>query len=155
MHTDMGYLYNKELNALSLMDNDRQGRKFPTVAGYCEKWLVMQSTNVRTTTLTDYIFMFCPCDPELQRSFSLQENLWRATFGSALQESDATNMWPKRTPIISANPIRVRHQKARPSHVYSLGFRVTLHQFPYALLQVSFIWGGPQNRATPYRSQKQ
>ena len=29
-------------------------RKTPTVAEYCEKWLLMQSVHVRATTLTDY-----------------------------------------------------------------------------------------------------
>ena len=29
-------------------------RKSPTVAEYCEKWLLMQSVHVRATTLTDY-----------------------------------------------------------------------------------------------------
>ena len=47
-------LYDKELDALSQLDDDRQRRKSPTVADYCEKWLVMQSAHVRTTTLTDY-----------------------------------------------------------------------------------------------------
>ena len=47
-------LYDKELDTLSQMDDDRQRRKSPTVADYCEKWLVMQSAHVRTTTLTDY-----------------------------------------------------------------------------------------------------
>ena len=28
--------------------------KTPTVAEYCEKWLLMQSVHVRATTLTDY-----------------------------------------------------------------------------------------------------
>ena len=47
-------LYDKELDTLSQVDDDRQRRKSPTVADYCEKWLVMQSAHVRTTTLTDY-----------------------------------------------------------------------------------------------------
>lgn len=47
-------LYDKELDTLSQMEDDRQRRKSPTVADYCEKWLVMQSAHVRTTTLTDY-----------------------------------------------------------------------------------------------------
>ena len=47
-------LYDKELDTLSQVDYDRQRRKSPTVADYCEKWLVMQSAHVRTTTLTDY-----------------------------------------------------------------------------------------------------
>lgn len=47
-------LYDKELDTLSQMDDDRQRRGSPTVADYCEKWLVMQSAHVRTTTLTDY-----------------------------------------------------------------------------------------------------
>ncbi len=29
-------------------------RKSPTVAEYCEKWLLMQSVHIRATTLTDY-----------------------------------------------------------------------------------------------------
>lgn len=34
-------LYDKELDTLSQVDDDRQRRKSPTVADYCEKWLVM------------------------------------------------------------------------------------------------------------------
>lgn len=47
-------LYDKELSALEQIDNDTFCRKSPTVAEYCERWLVMQSASVRTTTLTDY-----------------------------------------------------------------------------------------------------
>ena len=47
-------LYNKELNALEQIDNDTFCRKSPTVAEYCEKWLLMQSVHVRATTMTDY-----------------------------------------------------------------------------------------------------
>ena len=47
-------LYNKELDALEKIDNEQFRKKSPTVAEYCEKWLLMQSVHVRTTTLTDY-----------------------------------------------------------------------------------------------------
>lgn len=47
-------LYDKELKALEQVDNDTFNRKSPTVAEYCEKWLLMQSVHVRATTLTDY-----------------------------------------------------------------------------------------------------
>ena len=47
-------LYNKETNALEQIDNATFHRKSPTVAEYCEKWLLMQSVHVRATTLTDY-----------------------------------------------------------------------------------------------------
>ena len=47
-------LYDKELEALEQIDNATFHRKSPTVAEYCEKWLLMQSVHVRATTLTDY-----------------------------------------------------------------------------------------------------
>lgn len=47
-------LYDKELDALEQMDTFTLQRKSPTVAEYCEKWLLMQSAHVRATTLTDY-----------------------------------------------------------------------------------------------------
>lgn len=47
-------LYDKELGALGKIDNDTFCRKSPTVADYCEKWLLMQSVHVRATTLIDY-----------------------------------------------------------------------------------------------------
>ena len=47
-------LYDKELGALEQIDNDTFCRKSPTVADYCEKWLLMQSVHVRATTLIDY-----------------------------------------------------------------------------------------------------
>lgn len=47
-------LYDKETEALEQIDNDTFRRKSPTVAAYCEKWLMMQSVHVRATTLTDY-----------------------------------------------------------------------------------------------------
>ena len=46
--------YDKELGALEQIDNDTFCRKSPTVADYCEKWLLMQSVHVRATTLIDY-----------------------------------------------------------------------------------------------------
>ena len=47
-------LYDKELEALEQIDNATFRRKSPTVAEYCEKWLLMQSVHIRATTLTDY-----------------------------------------------------------------------------------------------------
>ena len=47
-------LYNQETIALEQIENATFHRKTPTVAEYCEKWLLMQSVHVRTTTLTDY-----------------------------------------------------------------------------------------------------
>ena len=47
-------LYNKETIALEQIENATFHRKTPTVAEYCEKWLLMQSVHVRTTTLKDY-----------------------------------------------------------------------------------------------------
>ncbi len=47
-------LYNKETIALEQIENATFHRKTPTVAEYCEKWLLMQSVHVRTTPLTDY-----------------------------------------------------------------------------------------------------
>lgn len=47
-------LYDKEMATLEQIDNATFRRKSPTVAEYCEKWLLMQSVHIRTTTLTDY-----------------------------------------------------------------------------------------------------
>lgn len=47
-------LYDKELAALEQIDNASFRRKSPTVAEYCEKWLLLQSAHVRATTLIDY-----------------------------------------------------------------------------------------------------
>ena len=47
-------LYDKELEALEQIENATFRRKSPTVAEYCEKWLLMQSVHIRATTLTDY-----------------------------------------------------------------------------------------------------
>lgn len=47
-------LYEKELAALEKVDSATFRRTSPTVAEYCEKWLLMQSVHVRATTLTDY-----------------------------------------------------------------------------------------------------
>ncbi len=47
-------LYDKEMKALKQIDSATFRRKSPTVAEYCEKWLLMQSVHVRATTLTDY-----------------------------------------------------------------------------------------------------
>lgn len=47
-------LYDKEMETLEKIDNATFRRKSPTVAEYCEKWLILQSVHVRATTLTDY-----------------------------------------------------------------------------------------------------
>lgn len=47
-------LYDKEVAALEQIDNASFRRKSPTVAEYCEKWLLLQSAHVRATTLIDY-----------------------------------------------------------------------------------------------------
>ena len=47
-------LYQRETLALEQIENATFHRKTPTVAEYCEKWLLMQSVHVRVTTLTDY-----------------------------------------------------------------------------------------------------
>ena len=47
-------LYDKEMATLEQIDNASFRRKSPTVAEYCEKWLLLQSAHVRATTLIDY-----------------------------------------------------------------------------------------------------
>ncbi len=47
-------LYDKEMEALEQNDNSVFHRKSPTVAEYCEKWLMLQSVHVRANTLIDY-----------------------------------------------------------------------------------------------------
>ena len=44
-------LYDKELEIQELISTNTYQRKTPTVAEYCEKWLLMQSVHVRSTTL--------------------------------------------------------------------------------------------------------
>ena len=47
-------LYEKERIALIEIENTTFRRLSPTVEEYCEKWLLMQSVHVRSTTMTDY-----------------------------------------------------------------------------------------------------
>ena len=47
-------LYNKETLALEQIENATFHRKTPTVAEYCEKWLLMQSAKVSASTLRGY-----------------------------------------------------------------------------------------------------
>ena len=47
-------LYEKEIKALEHGSGLLSRRGAPTVAEYCEKWLLMQSANVRAKTLIDY-----------------------------------------------------------------------------------------------------
>ena len=39
---------------MELIKNDTFRKHSPTVAEYCEKWLMLQSIHIRATTLTDY-----------------------------------------------------------------------------------------------------
>ena len=47
-------LYEKVAEAKRQIEEAIFRRETPTVAEYCEKWLLMQSTRIRFTTLTDY-----------------------------------------------------------------------------------------------------
>ncbi len=47
-------LYDRVIEAREQIENNTFRRSSPTVKEYCEKWLLMQSAQVRTTTLTDY-----------------------------------------------------------------------------------------------------
>lgn len=47
-------LYEKVQDAKRQIEESKFRRATPTVAEYCEKWLLMQSANVRVTTLGDY-----------------------------------------------------------------------------------------------------
>ena len=47
-------LFDKVANAQHQFDTNTFRRNSPTVAEYCEKWLLMQSAHVRATTLIDY-----------------------------------------------------------------------------------------------------
>lgn len=47
-------LYEKVQEAKRQIEECRFRRSTPTVKEYCEKWLQMQSANIRTTTLIDY-----------------------------------------------------------------------------------------------------
>ena len=47
-------LYDKELEALEQIDSTTFRRRSPTVAEYCEKWLLMRSATVTQDTLRNY-----------------------------------------------------------------------------------------------------
>jgi len=47
-------LYGKVLEAREQIEDNTFRRSSPTVKEYCEKWLLLQSAQVRATTLTDY-----------------------------------------------------------------------------------------------------
>lgn len=47
-------LYDKVQEAKRQIEDAVFRRENPTVKEYCDKWLLMQSANIRTTTLTDY-----------------------------------------------------------------------------------------------------
>lgn len=47
-------LYQKEQEAIQQIENKTYCRSTPTVEEYCEKWLLMQSAQIRMTTLIDY-----------------------------------------------------------------------------------------------------
>lgn len=47
-------LYEKVKDAEQQIEEARFRRTTPTVAQYCERWLLMQSAHIRVTTLTDY-----------------------------------------------------------------------------------------------------
>lgn len=49
-------LYDKVQEAQRLIKDAKFRRDNPTVQEYCEKWLLMKSANVRTTTLNDYTY---------------------------------------------------------------------------------------------------
>ena len=46
-------LYQKEQEAIQQIENMTYCRSTPTVEEYCEKWLLMQSAQIRMTTLID------------------------------------------------------------------------------------------------------
>ena len=46
-------LYDKVLEAREQIEDNTFRRSSPTVKEYCEKWLLLQSAQVRATTLTD------------------------------------------------------------------------------------------------------
>ena len=48
-------LYEKQLEARRQVDEIIFHRKHPTVAEYCEKWLLMQSAKVSTATIKGYL----------------------------------------------------------------------------------------------------
>lgn len=47
-------LYQKEQEAIQQIENKTYRRSTPTVEEYCEKWLLIQSAQIRMTTLIDY-----------------------------------------------------------------------------------------------------
>ena len=47
-------LYQKKQEAIQQIENKTYRRSTPTVEEYCEKWLLMQSAQIRMTTLIDY-----------------------------------------------------------------------------------------------------
>ena len=47
-------LYQKEQEAIQQIENKTYRCSTPTVEEYCEKWLLMQSAQIRMTTLIDY-----------------------------------------------------------------------------------------------------
>ena len=101
-------LYDKEMAALEQIDNTTFRRKSPTVAEYCEKWLLMQSVHIRATTLIDYTLGIVATS--MGRLMGTSSPIWYAVLGvlmvlMALQTWEIFNFIPS-VNLISKNKRR-------------------------------------------------
>ena len=156
-------LYNKETLALEQIENATFHRKTPTVAEYCEKWLLMQSVHVRATTLTDYTSKVrrhiiaelgdkrmgevslddiqLALVPVSKKSASVYKSvviLYKSIFRAAMESR-----------IIDHTPTLGMTQKNQPKIRYTLDFDVTPHQLRHTYI-TNLLYAGVDPKTVQY-----
>lgn len=127
-------LYQKEQEAIQQIENKTYRRSTPTVEEYCEKWLLMQSAQIRMTTLIDYT--------------SKVKNYIIKPLGD-MHMGDVTAYVNGQSIKHRIKPRLGEHQPNNPKLVYTMDFKVTPHMLRHTYI-TNLIYKGVDPKTVQY-----
>lgn len=145
-------LYDKEMAALEKVDNITFRQKSPTVAEYCEKWLLIPKCladclrQVKATSISEYVIADSKGQPLADSQF---KRLWQYVVVRSTKERTYYKYVNGQSIKCKVTPIPGGHQKNNPKLVYSLDFDVTPHQLRHTYI-TNLLYAGVDPKTVQY-----
>lgn len=143
-------LYDKEQEARRQVAEIIFHREHPTVAEYCEKWLLMQSAKVSPATLKGYASNMKNYISEGQPlSYSQFKRVWQYIVVRSTKERTYYKYVNGQSIKYTVQPSLGGHQKNNPNIVYSLDFDVTPHLLRHTYI-TNLLYAGVDPKTVQY-----
>lgn len=143
-------LYKKETEARRIIEELKFRRENPTVAEYCEKWLLMHSAKVSSATLKDSISDYVIADSKGEPlAYSQFQRLWKYVTVRSTNERTCYKVINGQRIKYTKKPALGTHQKNNPNIVYIMDFEVTSHQLRHTYI-TNLLYAGVDPKTVQY-----